>query len=111
MERSVEAAHAKGQYLTPTELKMLRHSMAMHLINLLSEGGASVMVENMDCEAMDYDVYAFMDHDNIYKVRSKFDERLTAHAYRQALTATMLLVVLGSHGQRASTIQGSSIRK
>ena len=106
-QQSINLSLAKGEFLMPEDLEALRVK-AMAVLTQIGESKRilqRVDPASLDAEAiMDY--YAVLDEQTMYRVRKRFDHKLSIDTYRAFLASVMLLVVLGSHGQRPSTIPG-----
>jgi len=110
INRAVQSIHnslARGEFLSPTALEALR----VKATNILTQIGVHKRIlQQVDPASLDaaelMDNYAVLNEQTIYKVRKRFDHKLSIDNYRVFLASAMLLVVLGSHGQRPSTIPG-----
>ena len=105
--QSIVNSLAKGEFLWPIDLEALR----VKATNILTQVGENKhILQRVDPASLDpaelMDNYAVLDEQTIYKVRKRFDLKLSIDNYRVFLASAMLLVVLGSHGQRPSTIPG-----
>ena len=106
-QQSINLSLARGEFLMPEDLEALRVKAMAVLIKI---GESKCILQRVDPASLDtaaiMDYYAVLDEQTMYRVRKRFDLKLSIDTYRAFLASVMLLVVLGSHGQRPSTIPG-----